>query len=237
MDEENKGGAAPAGESRESISEALDAYASEAEPAEVAEEIPEAAGREVPDALVPLRELLSPRAFFRRTFKLDTFSVLSGDNKYKLEVLSEIYSRRDFAFRYACIYCAAMLVYCMVVGFLAFNMTLARRGIYFEAIVPQVGFATILPIFLVFIPAVGADFMKQAGVLLTVLVFMIFTGVYIVMGYYIFVPFTLFGAYVFLRQNAVLDLYAVLAEEDGFPEFSDFTFEHKRPTGLKKETD
>jgi hypothetical protein len=193
--------------------------------------------QEVPEALVPLRELFSPRAIFRRTFKLDTFSVLSGDNKYKLEVLTEVYRRRDFAFRYACIYCAAMLIYCAVVGFLAFNMMMAKQMLYFRAYVPQVGFSTILPIFLVFFPAVAADFMKQSAVLLTTLVFLIFTGVYILMGYYIFVPFTAFGAYVFLRQNAVLDIYAALSEEDGFPEFSDFTFEHKSKINYNKETD
>jgi hypothetical protein len=191
----------------------------------------------VPEALVPLRELFSPRAIFRRTFKLDTFSVLSGDNKYKLEVLTEIYKRRDFAFRYACIYCVAMLVYCAVVGFLAFNMMMAKQSISFHSYFPQVDFSMILPIFLVFFPALSADFMKQSGVLITILVFMIFTGVYILMHYYIFVPFTVFGAYVFLRQNAVLDIYAALSEEDGFPEFSDFTFEHKNPINYNKGTD
>jgi hypothetical protein len=201
------------------------------------EEILETAEKVIPEALVPLRELMSPRAFFRRTLKLDTFSVMAGDNKYKLEVLSEIYRRRDTAFRYACIYCVAMLVYCMAVGFLSFNMMLVYHSFYFRAFVPQVGFATILPIFLVFFPGLAADFMKQAGVLITTLVFMIFTGVYIVMGYYIFIPFTVIGAYLFLRQNEVLDIYAVLSEEDGFPDFSDFTFEHKNPINYNKETD
>jgi hypothetical protein len=177
--------------------------------------------------LTPLRELMSPRAFFRRTLKMDRFSVLAADNKYKLEVLTEIYRRRDAAFRYACFFCLGMMAYCMVIGMLSFNMLLVNKTVYFSQTVPIVDFYTLAPIALVFIPALFSDFMKQGGVLIAIIVFIIFTALYILKSYYVFIPFTVAGAVIYLRQNAVLDIYAVLENEDGFPQFSDFSFEHK----------
>jgi hypothetical protein len=178
------------------------------------------------EVLIPIRELLSPRAFFRRTFKLDRFSVLSGDNKYKLEVLTEIHKRRDLAFRFACIFCVALLVYSMVMGLFSFNMLLANRRYWYSGYLPPVGLAVLLPVPLVFIPALSAALMKQTGTLAVIIVFMGISAYYIIYGYYYFVPFTVFGAIVYLRQNAVIDIYEALSLEDGFPEFSDFTFEH-----------
>jgi hypothetical protein len=189
------------------------------------------------ETLLPLRELLSPRAFFRRTFKMDRFSVLTADNKYKLEVLNEVYKRRDLAFRYACLFSLGMLIYCMVSGLLSFNLLLANKTFAFYYYLPRVDIFIIAPILLVFFPALFALMMKQAGVLFTIIVFMIFTGIYILQGYYIFVPFTAIGAVIFLRQNAVLDIYEVLSEEEGFPDFSDFTFSHEPKETSLKDTD
>jgi hypothetical protein len=178
------------------------------------------------EVLIPIRELFSPRAFFRRTFKLDRFSVLTGDNKYKLEVLTEVYKRRDFAFRFACFFCVGLLVYSMVMGLLSFNMLLANRRVWYLSYLPPVGLAVLLPIVPVFIPSLSAVLMKQTGTLAVIIVFMGLTAYYIIYEFYLLVPFSVFGAIVYLRQNAVIDIYEALSEEDGFPEFSDFSFEH-----------
>jgi hypothetical protein len=157
---------------------------------------------------------------------MDKFSIQSGDNKYKLEVLNEIYRRRDAAFRFACFFCGGMLLYLTIMGMLQINFMLARRYPDLPPIAP----VTFIIVPLVFIPALFALFMKPAGVVFTVVVFLIFSAIYFLEGFYILLPFTLFGAFVYLRQNAVFDAFAVIAEEDGFPEFSDFTFEHiKKP--------
>jgi hypothetical protein len=155
---------------------------------------------------------------------MDKFSIQAGDNKYKLEVLNEVYRRRDGAFRFACLFCGGMLLYLTIMGMLQLNFTLARRFPDLPPVAPITFF--IVPS--VFIPALFALMMKPAGVVLTVVVFLIFSAIYFLEGFYILLPFTLFGAFVYLRQNAVFDAYADLSEEDGFPEFSDFSFEHKK---------
>jgi hypothetical protein len=234
-DEENALATEAAAETEETVEAAAEAAEAAEEAAVKTEETADEAKALIEEALVPMRELLSPRAFFRRTLKLDRFSVISGDNKYKLEVLTEINKRRDFAFRYACLFCLGMLVYCMVMGFLSFNMLLTNRYYWVVNHLPGVGFAVLAPIALVFIPAPAAVMMKQYGVLFVILIFMIFTALYIIWGYYFFIPFTVFGAYAYMRQNSVIDIYEALSEEDGFPDFSDFTFEHKTTVEKKEQ--
>jgi prepilin signal peptidase PulO-like enzyme (type II secretory pathway) len=154
---------------------------------------------------------------------MDKFSIQSGDNKYKLDCLWEIYRRRDAAFRYACFFCGGMLLYLTIMGVLQFNFMLAGRYPNLPPIAPVTFF--VVP--LVFIPAFFALLMKPAGTVLTILVFMVFTALYFLDKIYMLIPFTVAGAVFYLRQNAVFEGYFVLAEEEGFPEFSDFTFERK----------
>jgi hypothetical protein len=159
---------------------------------------------------------------------MDDFSIKAGDNKYKHEVLTEIYRRRDLAFRYSCFFCFGMLLYLSIMGILQFIFFLAGRN----PGLPPFGTSTLLVAPLVFIPAIVSLFMKPQGIVITIVVFLIFSAIYFLRGYYIFLPFTLAGAFVYLQQSAVCDAYACISKLDGFPEFSDFTFEHK-----KEETD
>ncbi|MDR0991622.1 MAG: hypothetical protein LBL87_01815, partial [Ruminococcus sp.] len=68
----------------ETVAESAEETVTETAEETSSEEILIEPGARTPAALLPLRELVSPRAFFRRTFKMDRFSVLTADNKYKL---------------------------------------------------------------------------------------------------------------------------------------------------------